>query len=63
MNIRLSLSDIKAFDREDTAIALPDGSGYVGTLNVFHEIHCVVSVVLELGSVCLFLSRNWFELN
>lgn len=43
MNVRLSLEDIKAFDREENAIALPDGSGYLGTLNVYHEIHCIVS--------------------
>jgi hypothetical protein len=46
MNLRLSLADIKAFNHEDTAIALPDGSGYLGTLNVYHEIHCVVSSIL-----------------
>jgi hypothetical protein len=45
MNIRLSLDDVKAFNREETAIVLPDGSGYLGTLNVYHEIHCIVSVL------------------
>jgi hypothetical protein len=42
MNIRLSLEDLKAFNRDEDAVQLPDGSGYVGTLNVYHEIHCVV---------------------
>jgi hypothetical protein len=42
MNIRLSLEDLKAFDRDEDAVELPDGSGYAGTLNIYHEIHCVV---------------------
>jgi hypothetical protein len=43
MNVRLSREDLRAFDREENAIALPDGSGYIGTLNVYHELHCIVS--------------------
>lgn len=41
MNIRLSLEDLKAVGRDEDAVELPDGSGYVGTLNIYHEIHCV----------------------
>ncbi|KAH8756475.1 hypothetical protein F5882DRAFT_481708 [Hyaloscypha sp. PMI_1271] len=41
MNIRLSLEDLKAFNREEDAVQLPDGSGYIGSLNIYHEIHCV----------------------
>ena len=44
MNIRFSLEDLKAFNREEDAVQLPDGSGYAGTLNIYHEIHCVVSL-------------------
>ena len=44
MNVRLSLEDLQAFNRSEDAVQLPDGSGYAGTLNVYHEIHCVVSV-------------------
>ncbi|CZR59326.1 uncharacterized protein PAC_09218 [Phialocephala subalpina] len=40
-NIRLPLEAVRYFGREEDAVLLPDGSGYVGTLNVFHEIHCV----------------------
>lgn len=43
MNVRLSLEDLKAINREEDAVQLPDGSGYAGTLNIYHEIHCVVS--------------------
>ncbi len=42
MNVRLSLEDVRAFDREATAVEMSDGSGYLGTLNVYHELHCVV---------------------
>jgi hypothetical protein len=42
MNVRFSLENLKAFNREEDAVMLPDGSGYLGTLNVYHEIHCVV---------------------
>lgn len=43
MNVRLSLEDVQTFDREGTAVGMSDGSGYLGTLNVYHELHCVVS--------------------
>lgn len=43
MNVRLSKDDLIAVDRLHGAVALPDGSGYLGTLNVFHELHCIVS--------------------
>ncbi|KAK1981459.1 hypothetical protein LZ30DRAFT_592615 [Colletotrichum cereale] len=41
MNLRLSKQDIAAYNREDSAVALSDGSGYAGSLNVYHELHCV----------------------
>ena len=31
------------YGRTDTGVAMPDGSGYVVTLNMYHEIHCIVS--------------------
>jgi hypothetical protein len=43
MNVRLSKDDITAVNRLTGAVTLPDGSGYLGTLNVFHELHCIVS--------------------
>ena len=30
------------WDREDFGVAIPDGKGYIGTLNVYHELHCLV---------------------
>ncbi|KAI4134106.1 MAG: hypothetical protein LQ347_001803 [Umbilicaria vellea] len=41
MNVRFQLEDLKVWGRDVDAVALPDGSGYLGTLNVYHEIHCV----------------------
>ncbi|MCJ1403416.1 hypothetical protein MMC11_006639 [Xylographa trunciseda] len=40
-NIRLSPSTMEHYGRSDIGVALPDGSGYVGTLNVYHELHCI----------------------
>ena len=40
-NIRLSQADLDALDRTD-GIALPDG-GYLGILNVYHQLHCIVN--------------------
>lgn len=44
MNVRFQLEDLKVWGRDVDAVALPDGSGYLGTLNVYHEIHCVVCI-------------------
>ena len=34
------------YGRKDIGVAIPDGSGYVGTLNMYHEIHCLVKSCL-----------------
>ena len=45
-NIRVSVEDLTHFPgREEETVALPDG-GYLGTLNVFHELHCIVGLLL-----------------
>ena len=31
------------YGREEIGMAIPDGSGYIGTLNMYHELHCIVS--------------------
>lgn len=42
--------------RKDIGVAIPDGSGYVGTLNMWHEVHCIVSrLVFRLILKVLFL--------
>ncbi|KAI0016893.1 hypothetical protein F4780DRAFT_635215 [Xylariomycetidae sp. FL0641] len=40
-NIFLEPSFMKAFGREDSGVAIPDGTGFIGTLNVYHELHCI----------------------
>ena len=35
----------------DEGVLLTDNSGYMGTLNVFHELHCLVCFPYELSSV------------
>ena len=42
--------------RKNIGVAIPDGSGYVGTLNMWHEVHCIVShLVFRLILKVLFL--------
>ena len=31
------------YGREEIGVAIPNGSGYIGTLNMYHELHCIVS--------------------
>jgi len=40
-NIKLEPEVMKHYGREDSGVALPEGNGYIGTLNVYHEIHCL----------------------
>lgn len=34
---------MERWGRLGEGVLLADGSGYMGTLNVFHELHCIVS--------------------
>lgn len=40
-NIILEPEVMKHYGREDSGVALPEGGGYLGTLNVYHELHCL----------------------
>ncbi|KAI9685222.1 MAG: hypothetical protein M1822_004595 [Bathelium mastoideum] len=40
-NIKLEPEIMKYYGREDIGVALPEGGGYIGTLNVYHELHCL----------------------
>jgi len=33
---------MKGLGREENGIRLPDGSGYLATIQVYHDLHCVV---------------------
>lgn len=50
------------YRRKDIGVAIPDGSGYVGTLNMWHEIHCIAScpvlrLILDVLSLTLLQKR------
>lgn len=32
---------MKHYGREDIGVVVPEGGGYIGTLNVYHELHCL----------------------
>ncbi|KGO69687.1 Protein of unknown function DUF3328 [Penicillium italicum] len=40
-NIIIEPEVMKHYGREDIGVALPEGGGYIGTLNVYHELHCI----------------------
>ncbi|CZS88194.1 hypothetical protein WAI453_000614 [Rhynchosporium graminicola] len=40
-NIRLEPEIMAHYGRLDSGVALPDGDGYIGVLNVYHELHCL----------------------
>ena len=44
INIEVEPEIMRHFGREDIGIRLPDREGYVGTLNVYHQLHCIVSI-------------------
>lgn len=41
--INLMVSDEEMLQLGQTSLAMSDGSGYLATLGVYHELHCVVS--------------------
>jgi len=47
-NIRLEPEVMKRLGREDIGVRIPGEDGYIGTLNVYHELHCLV----RLAQLC-----------
>lgn len=41
-NIWIEPEVMKYYGREEIGVAIPEGGGYIGTLNVYHELHCIV---------------------
>ena len=37
------------YGRAHEGVELSDGTGYMGTLNVFHELHCLVLVFPQMS--------------
>ncbi|KAE8451798.1 hypothetical protein EG329_002638 [Mollisiaceae sp. DMI_Dod_QoI] len=40
-NIRIEPEVMSRLGREDVGVRIPGDDGYIGTLNVYHEIHCL----------------------
>ncbi|KAI1829089.1 hypothetical protein DTO013E5_9787 [Penicillium roqueforti] len=40
-NIIIEPEIMTHYGREDIGVAVPEGDGYLGTLNVYHELHCL----------------------
>ncbi|KAF5855765.1 hypothetical protein ETB97_008465 [Aspergillus alliaceus] len=43
-NIIIEPEYIKELGRENIGVAVPEGTGYLDTLNVYHELHCLKSI-------------------
>ena len=50
-NFRFSEDEMTRWGRIDEGVRLSDGSGYLGTLNVFHEMHCLVRSINADGDI------------
>lgn len=35
---------MKRLGREDIGVRIPGGDDYIGTINVYHELHCLVGI-------------------
>ena len=44
-NFRFSKDEMTRWGRIDEGVHLSDDSGYLGTLMVFHELHCLVRFI------------------
>ncbi|KAG5290067.1 DUF3328 superfamily domain-containing protein [Histoplasma ohiense] len=64
-NIMVEPEYIKHYDREDITVRTPDGDGYIGTLNVYHELHCLKRIHQYMYPDYYFpgLSANDIEMN
>ncbi|PGH14927.1 hypothetical protein AJ79_02790 [Helicocarpus griseus UAMH5409] len=40
-NIMIEPKYINHYARADISVRMPEGDGYIGTLNVYHELHCL----------------------
>jgi len=41
-NIRIEKEVIESLGREDMSVRVPGEDSYIGTLNMYHELHCIV---------------------
>ena len=45
INIRITTDEMRKLNQ--TSLVLADGSGQLGTLGVYHELHCLVSIEIS----------------
>lgn len=64
-NIVVPESYMQKLNRTEEGVRLPDGSGYLATLNVHHELHCVVSLTpsmtTTLNSLLITTTNQFFQ--
>ncbi|KFY43935.1 hypothetical protein V494_01756 [Pseudogymnoascus sp. VKM F-4513 (FW-928)] len=64
-NIILEPEVMRHYGREELGVAVPEGGGYLGTLNVYHELHCIKRIY-QYGYQDYYwsdLSENQREIN
>ena len=50
---------MKRLGREEIGVRIPGDDGYIGTINVYHELHCLVDILPGLGlKHTLIFDRN-----
>jgi len=49
-NIVFSEDEMRSYGREEQGVKLTDGSGYLGTMMVYHELHCVKRLFQYMNS-------------
>ena len=47
-NVRLEPEVMTRLGRENIGVRIPGDDGYIGTINVYHEIHCLVICLTKL---------------
>lgn len=60
-NIIVEPEIIARLGREDIALADPEGRGYLGTLNVYHQLHCIVSLHLHHAMLRLIFFLFFYQ--
>lgn len=56
MNVRFTPEEMQNVNL--TSLKLKDGSGYVGTFTVYHDVHCLVSQLFFDLALSLHLSSG-----
>jgi hypothetical protein len=49
---------MRYYGREDGGVAIPEGGGFIGTLNVYHELHCIVCLLFYPIPLAQLIPQN-----